>query len=61
MSGPHRPWEVHGTTEYTPEMLAALERMAPHLIPRPDNLPSIFGEPFRNDDGGGTEGGGGAS
>lgn len=51
MSGPHRPWEVHGTTEYTPEMLAVLERMAPHLIPRPDNLPSIFGEPFRNDEG----------
>lgn len=56
MTEPSRPWEVSGTVDYPPEVLAVLERMAPHLIPRPDNLPSIFGEPFRNDEGG-SEGG----
>lgn len=30
MTEPHRPWEVHGTTEYTPEMVEALKTM--HLI-----------------------------
>lgn len=50
-----RPWEVHGTVDYTPEMLAVLERMGPHLIRRPEGAPSItdmiMGEPFRNDEG----------
>lgn len=29
-----RPWEVCGTVEYTPEMLAALESLAPYMIRR---------------------------
>ncbi|WP_409463591.1 hypothetical protein [Amycolatopsis sp. GA6-003] len=31
-----RPWEVAGTVEHTPEMQAALERLAPIMIPNPN-------------------------
>lgn len=57
MTGLHRPWEVFGTVDYPPEMLAVLERMAPHIIPRQADTPDIFGEPFRDDGGDETTGG----
>jgi hypothetical protein len=33
MTEPHRPWEVCGTSGQTPEMEAALARLAKHMIP----------------------------
>lgn len=43
-----RPWEVHGTIDYTPEQLARLERMALYLIRRTGEEPSIMDtQPWR--------------